>query len=166
MSDLIAFYRGFAPDSEGRWLAEIRAFSDREMELVHDFIQWLFPLREPSQFNPDAPLLTDADVAAFRSDPALREALGRSFARFLAFLGLAIEGDRVVEAPNHADRADVWRSPNHNWLRITRVLASTRMLGLVAESRAFFDFLEGLHESGTSAIDARTFAYWAGTQQI
>jgi Opioid growth factor receptor (OGFr) conserved region len=166
MPDLIAFYRGLAPDSEGRTLDQIRAFSDDEMEDVHDFIQWMFPLREPSRFNPDAPLLTDADVAAFRSDPALREALARSFARFLQFLGLAIEGDRVVEGPDYASKSEVWRYPNHNWLRITRVLASTRMLGLEAESEAFFSFLEGLHKPGKSGIDDRTFAYWAATRRI
>ena len=60
--DLIEFYRGIAPDSEGRTLADLWAFSDDEMEEVHDFIQWMFPLREPSRFNPDAPLLTDEDV--------------------------------------------------------------------------------------------------------
>ena len=69
MSDLIAFYRGLAPDSEGRTLADLWAFSDREMEDIHDFIQWMFPLREPSRFNPDAPLLTAADIAAFQADP-------------------------------------------------------------------------------------------------
>ncbi len=166
MSDLIAFYRGTAPDSEGRTLADLWAFSDREMEDVHDFIQWMFPLREASRFNPDAPLLTDSDVAAFRADPALREALGRSLARFLAFLGLAIEGDGVVEGPDFAAKADVWKYPNHNWLRITRVLACTRMLGLEGESRAFFAFLDGLLQAGKSGIDAHTFAYWAGTQRI
>ena len=128
MSRLVEFYRGVAVGSEGRRLADLWAYSDGEMEDVHDFIQWMFPLREPSRFNPDAPLVTDADIEAFRADPALRDALRRSFGRFLAFLGLAIESGRVVEGPDFARRPEVWRYPNHNWLRITRVLASTRML--------------------------------------
>ena len=160
MSHLIEFYRGLAPDTEGRTLADLWAFSDDEMEEVHDFIQWMFPLREPSRFNPDAPLVTDADVEAFRADPTIRDSLRRSFGRFLAFLGLAIEGARVVKGPDFARKADVWRYPNHNWLRITRVLASTRMLGLEVEGRAFFDFLEALRDGGTSKIDARTFGFW------
>ena len=164
MSNLIAFYRGEVPDSEGRTLAELWSFSDDEMEDVHDFIQWMFPLRDPSRYNPDAPLLTDADVAAFRADPTLREALGRSFARFLAFLGLALDGDRVVPGPDNAAKADVWRFPNHNWLRITRVLACSRMLGLESEGRAFFAYLQAMRDPGRSGIDAHTFAYWAATQ--
>jgi hypothetical protein len=166
MSDLIAFYRGLRTDSEGRSLADLWAFSDAEMEDVHDYIQWLFPLRERSRFNPRAPLLTDADVAAFRSAPALLEALGRSFGRFLAFLGLAYEGGRVVPGADHAARSEVWRYPNHNWLRITRVLTSTRTLGLETESSAFLAFLERLYRGGQSGIDPETFAYWEATARI
>ena len=65
----------------------------------------MFPLREPSRFNPDAPLVTDADVEAFRADPAILEALRRSFGRFLAFLGLAMEGGKVVEGPDFGRKA-------------------------------------------------------------
>ena len=100
MSQLTAFYRGTGTDVEGRTLAEIWAYSDAELEGVHDFIQWLFPLRERSGFNPDAPLLTDADIAEFRADPTLRANLLRSFEVFLAFLGLRFEGGKVAEAPD------------------------------------------------------------------
>jgi hypothetical protein len=55
MSQLTEFYQGTGLDTEGRTLAQIWAFSDEAMEDDHDFIQWLFPLREPSRFNPDAP---------------------------------------------------------------------------------------------------------------
>ena len=97
------------------------------------------------------------DVEAFRADLAIRESLRTIVSeRFLAFLGLAIEGGRVVEGPDFAAKADVWRYPNHNWLRITRVLASTRMLGLEAESGALLDFLRSLRDGGTSRIDAGT----------
>ncbi len=160
MSRLTDFTRGESPDAEGRMISEVWAFSDRELESVHDFIQWLFPLREPSRFNADAPLVYDSDVAAFRADPALRDALLRSFDVYLAFLGLAREGEgegvRVVPAADYDRKKSVFRQPNHNWLRITRVLASTRMLGLENESRAFFAFLETLRDT----IDPTTFRYW------
>ncbi len=159
MSRLTDFYRGTAPDARGRTLAGLWAFSDREMESVHDFIQWTFPLREPSGYNPDAPLVTDADVAEFRADPALQESLGRSFGCFLAFLGLDYREGQVVEAADFFRKRDVWARPNHNWLRITRVLASTRMLGLEAESRAFFACLKSRRDR-EPAIDPTTFRYW------
>jgi hypothetical protein len=44
MSALIDFYRDNGPaGSSGRNLGHILAFSDDQMEEVHDFIQWLFP---------------------------------------------------------------------------------------------------------------------------
>lgn len=159
MSRLTDFYRGQATDSEGRTLAELWAYSDHQLESIHDFIQWMFPLPTPSQFNPDAPLVTPSDIAEFQADPALRANLLRSLDVFLAFLGLRREDDRVVVGPD-LDRRGIFRHSNHNWLRITRVLTSTRLLGLEAESRAFFACLKDLRDSGRAAVTADTFAYW------
>jgi hypothetical protein len=160
MSQLIDFYRGTGRDAQGRTLADIWAYSDDELESVHDFIQWLFPLREPSRFNPDAPLLTDSDIAEFRSSPALRENLLRSLEVFLAFVGLEYKDGSVTKAPDFDIKGEVWQYPNHNWLRITRVLTSTRLLGLEPMSRAFFAFLKGMRDGGRSGIRADTFHYW------
>jgi hypothetical protein len=162
MSRLTEFYRGTAPDTAGRTLEQIQGFSDQRLEAVHDFIQWMFPLRERSQFNPSAPLLTDADVAEFRSDPRLKQNLLRSFEVFLAFLGLTLDDGIVTRAEDFDAKSDVWKFPNHNWLRITRVLASTRILGLESSSLALFGFLRTLKDSRDSGITDDTFAYWAG----
>ena len=48
MSRLLDFYRGLKADTEGRSLKEILAWDEDDLEAVHDFIQWLFPLPEPS----------------------------------------------------------------------------------------------------------------------
>jgi hypothetical protein len=160
MSRLTDFYRGHGIDSRGRTLDDLWNLSDDSLESIHDFIQWMFPLREPSQFNRQAPLLTDADVAAFHAEPGLRENLQRSFEVFLAFLGLNLVNGRVVEAADFDRKRGVFEEPNHNWLRISRVLASTRTLGLVGPSRALFAFLKGLHESSLDTIPAETFGYW------
>ncbi len=161
MTTLLNFYRGAGTDSAGRTLAELWAYSDREMEAVHDFIQWMFPLREPSQFNPDAPLLTAADIQAFQAEPALQAALGRSLERFLAFVGLRIEGSKVVQADDFAAKRSVWTSPNHNWLRISRVLTSARLLGHETTAQAFFQFLDQGKTAGLIRADATTFGYWS-----
>ncbi|GAC1322280.1 MAG: hypothetical protein NVSMB14_16970 [Isosphaeraceae bacterium] len=160
MSRLIDFYRGTATDSAGRSLADIWAYPDARMESVHDFIQWLFPLTEPSRFNPYAPLLTDGEIAEFRSDPELQTNLKRSLDVFLAFLGLRYQDGEVIPAPDFAAKSEIWLSRNHNWMRITRVLASTRLLGLEDRSRAFCEFLKSLKDGGRSAIQDDTFEYW------
>jgi hypothetical protein len=163
MSRLVEFYRGQARDTEGRRLETIWDWDDESLEEVHDFIQWLFPLPEPSNFNADAPLLSAQDIREFRGDPALQARLRHSYERLLTFLGLAPgEDGKVVEAQNFAARApEVWRSPNHNWLRITRILRSLTLLGLEAEARALFDRLDALYRSEKFPIPAGTFGYWA-----
>src|SRR5262245_12275877 len=162
MSRLLDFYRGAAPDVEGRLLSDIWAWGDEELEDVHDFIQWLFPLPEPSQFNADAPLLTPDDIEAFHADPALRANLRRSFGRILTFLGLERkESGEVVEGPNFAARApDVWARPNHNWLRITRILRSLSLLGLRPEAEALYARLASFRGERRFPIREDTFRYW------
>lgn len=98
-------------------------------------------------------------MAEFHANPPLRENLRRSFTRFLAFLGLGVDGGRIIETEEF-DRNGVFQGTNHNWLRITRVLTSTRTLGLEAESLAFFAFLKLLREEGESGITTDTFRYW------
>lgn len=162
MSQLIDFYRGESTDSAGRFLRDIWSWNDVAWEEVHDFIQWLFPLPEPSRFNADAPLVSQEDIAAFRSDRVLQSNLRKSFARALAFLGLALAEDgAIVEGANFSARiAEVWAAPNHNWLRITRILRSLRILGLKAESEELYSRLEEFHHSGRFRIAADTFRYW------
>ncbi len=167
MSRLVEFYRGTGTDSEGRRLDAILSWGDGRLEAVHDFIQWLFPLPEPSRFNPDAPLLTDDDIAAFRNEPQLRANLRRSFGRILSFLGLAETGTgEVGEASNFASRApDVWDEPNHNWLRITRILRCLSLLGLGNEAQALYRRLKELRAGGGFPIDDETFRYWTDAVQ-
>jgi hypothetical protein len=162
MSQLLDFYRGDATDSEGRWLRDLWTWDDNSLEAVHDFIQWLFPLPEPSQFNPDAPLLTPADIAAFRADKGLRANLRRSFELILTFLGLTRAKDgTIAEGPNFTSRAaDVWTMPNHNWLRITRILRSLTLLGLESDAQALYACLHGFYQSRRFPIPEMTFRYW------
>jgi hypothetical protein len=164
MSRLLDFYRGGGTDTEGRFLKDILGWDDGVFEEVHDFVQWLFPLPEPSRFNPDAPLLTADDIAAFRGDPSLRAALERSFVRFLSFLGLSLASDgTVAEGPNFATRVgDAWACPNHNWLRVSRVLRSLRLLGLEGRAGAFYAWLDTAYRSRRFPIPADTFGYWTG----
>ncbi len=162
MSQLTDFYRGTAPDSEGRRLQEIWSWSDDDLEVVHDHIQWLFPLPEPSQYNPDAPLLTEQDISTFRGDEAMQANLRKSFERILPFLGLTLTNSGVViEGPNFSTRrGDVWGAPNHNWLRISRILRSLTLLGLASEAQTLYRWLDATYSSRRFPITAETFQFW------
>jgi hypothetical protein len=160
VSQLLDFYRGEGTDAGGRRLDDILAWRDNMLEAVHDFIQWLFPLPEPSRFNPDAPLLTPDDIAAFRRDPALRANLRRSFERILTFLGLQLRDDGKVVEGDFVRIEQVFGYQNHNWLRVTRILRSLRLLGLEDESQALYRRLTDLRNRRRFPIDMETFRYW------
>lgn len=71
-SPLVEFYLGHSTAGVG-WHADIVGrWTDEEWEMHHEFIQWLFPLKTPSAFNPDAPLLTDEDIEEFKNRPCCK----------------------------------------------------------------------------------------------
>jgi hypothetical protein len=166
VSRLTDFYRCETTDIEGRRIEEIWGWSDDELEVVHDFAQWLFPLPEPSMYNPDAPRLSREDIAIFREDPTLQANVRKSLKRILTFLGLVMTGSQVVEGPNFSERAAVvWHAPNHNWLRVTRILRSLMLLGLEKEAGALYRWLDATYASRRFPITAETFAYWAAAEE-
>jgi hypothetical protein len=140
---IVAFYEGSGRDDRGRSLEDVLRFDDGALEYTHDFIQWLFPLRDRSGANPTAPRLDDPTVAAFRARPELRAALRRSYDRMLAFY-----------------KADPgWITPgNHNHLRLTRMILSLRTLGLDAEAQELFRFIT--EASARGGVTNETLRYW------
>ncbi len=160
---IVAFYAG-GPDASGRRLARILAWDDERLEAVHDYIQWLFPTRQPSGVNPLAPLVTAATVQAFERDESLRGRLHEAFDRMLLFYGLTRRGDRVAIEPSRFDaRARVWLQPgNHNHLRLTRIMESLATLGLRAEALALQRCLLEDICKGPSAgsVSPRTAGFW------
>ncbi|HEY7236794.1 MAG TPA: opioid growth factor receptor-related protein [Gemmatimonadaceae bacterium] len=143
-SPLVQFYEGIATDDRGRRLEDIWRFSDEELEDVHDYIQWLFPLTERSAFNPDAPILDEPTIQKFRTDAALRRQLERSYQRMREF---------------YANLQ--WVTPgNHNYLRLTRILKSLTLLGLGERAAELLVWLEGIYAEHEGAIGPRTLAFW------
>ena len=161
---LVEFYSGRAPDHAGRFLHEIQQWPDDRLEDVHDFIQWLFPLTEPSPINPLAPVVDQETIKAFAAQPELCRNLETSFLRMLRFYGLEmpLEGQPPVQrAVNFAERARNWLHPgNHNHLRITRILKSLTLLGLKQEAAAFLKCLEGIYADTPGGISAISMGFW------
>src|SRR5690348_15032928 len=82
---IIGYFSGKAPDDRGRYLRDIQQWPDERLEAVHDFIQWMFPLEEPSPVNPDAPVLDADTIAEIRARPELQAAVRGSFERMRRF---------------------------------------------------------------------------------
>jgi hypothetical protein len=159
MSEIVEFYSGRKKDIQGRSIEDVWAYSDRQLEAVHNYIQWLFPLWTLGVAP--APLLDEETIAAFRAGPELRERLLRSFDMMLAFYGLRREGTEVVRGEEFPRKARNWLTPhNHNFLRITRILTCLRALGLETWSQAFFRCLEGIYGEWPNVIGAESMHYW------
>jgi hypothetical protein len=161
---LTRFFAG-GEDDQGRTFDEILGWDDAHLEMVHDYIQWIFPLPERSGANPWAPVLDAASIAAIRGNAKMQAWLRAAFERMLAFYGFALDDDVVVEGPRFASAARKWlHVGNHNHLRLTRMLRSLRVLGLERESAALWEALRALYErdraAGRRAITEETFEFW------
>jgi hypothetical protein len=166
-SELIAFYRGDGRDHRGRSLSDIQQFDFDELELNHDYIQWLFPLPEPSGASAFAPLLSGDDIQRFQSDESLRIRLRRSFEIMLRFFGLELSHAsgagplNVVTSTSFEERRQVWlHVGSHNFLRITRILRSLSLLGCSRDAAAFLEYLESLYARVPDAIGETPIGYW------
>ena len=164
-SRLLEFYRGHGRDHRGRLLSHILGFDLDELESHHDYIQWLFPLPEPSGANASAPLLSKEDMAAFDTDDSLRGALVRSLELMLQFYGLKVAARgpdvSVARDGDFDQRSRLWLTTgNHNFLRISRMLRSLWLLGLDSHAVAFLECLEGIYAENPMTIGSTTIGYW------
>jgi hypothetical protein len=164
-SRLVEFYRGHGRDHRGRLLSHILGFDLDELESHHDYIQWLFPLPEPSGANASAPLLSKEDMTAFDTDDSLRRALVQSLELMLQFYGLKISARgsdvSVARGADFDERSRLWLTTgNHNFLRISRMLRSLWLLGLESHAVAFLECLEGIYAENPMTIGSTTIGYW------
>jgi hypothetical protein len=159
---IVEFYSG-GVDAAGRRLDEILNWDDDRLEDVHDYIQWIFPTRQPSGVNPFAPLVTDVTSKAFAADAALRAKLRESLDRMLAFYGLRRHDGRIeIDDARFPARSANWlRAFNHNHLRLTRMMDSLAALGLREDARALQRCLiEDVAPIAGDRVSARTGDFW------
>jgi Opioid growth factor receptor (OGFr) conserved region len=156
---LLAFYRHQAPDDRGRTLDDVRALDLKELERVHDYIQWLFPLDTPSGANPSAPTLTPDTIATFRDDPALQNELLISLGVMLRFYSLPLPTPYPL-APIPSAITEWFRPGNHNFLRLTRIMRSLTLLGLRGHAATLLDQLEQLCKNHPSIVGDLTITHW------
>lgn len=163
---IIRFYSEQDPDACGRKIEEVWRWDHARLEVIHDYIQWLFPLREKSRFNPNAPVLTQETIDAFRRSATLQMRLRRSLILMLGFYGLQLS--ELTNGTVHISRAQDFTTKSHNWLtrgnhnhlRLTRMIGSTKMLGLEACSFALFKCLAQIYEDYPEPISEETYRHW------
>ena len=135
------------PDFKNRFLNDIWNFSDEDIEHTHDFIQLLFPLNEQSNSVFHGHYLnTNSAIISIQSNDLAKSNIVKSSKWFLGFL----------------ERNAHWRRRHdHNYLRVTRVIKSLRLLVSDEEADAFYKlFLELLDEKHKTKINPLTLSCW------
>ena len=142
---IVSFLEGKTPDHRGRMLAILLQQSDHEAEATHDYIQWLFPLDEPSRSVNGAPVLTELEIDEIRQGSLAQANLANSARWFLGFL----------ERNNH------WITKyNHNHLRITRVIKSLRLLASDEAADEFRNKVLAAAGDKLNLVDQKARGFW------
>ncbi len=143
---VVMFLEGEGTDARGRTVFDVLAMDDVALERTHDFIQWLFPLPEPSAAVPDSPVLTPGDIQAIRVSELAPIALAGGTDRMTAFYQTTHD----------------WLMPNdHNHRRITRIIRSLRLLQGDEAADAFRNAILARVEATRAPVSARSRGYWA-----
>lgn len=122
MTPIVAFYKGEGTDAQGRHLSDYLHFTHEEMENIHDWVQWAFPLPEPSKAQPQSPVLTQEDLDVFRTQSTLQQKAKALADYYLDFL---------------RETTDWRKDRDHNHLRITRVLRFLSLIGYPLKAMTF-----------------------------
>jgi len=145
VTEIVSFLEGKTPDYRGRTFAMLLQQSDHQAETTHDYIQWMFPLDEPSRSVNGVPVLNELDIEEIRQSSLAQANLAKSTSWFLGFL----------------ERNDHWIIKyNHNHLRITRVIKSLRLLASDKAADEFRDKVLALAGDNLNLVDQKARGFW------
>jgi hypothetical protein len=159
-SKIIKFYEKRATDNYGRSLEEMQHYNYEQLEDIHNYIQWMFPLRKKSSVNLSAPTLKDTDIEYIKNSKTIKNNIFVSTLVITDFWGIGKEftENRYFIKSN---RVKLWVTPsNHNFLRVTRVLRSLVLFDVKDEAVALLKCLEEIKNNGNQNIIGDSFKYW------
>lgn len=149
-------------DNCQRTLDQTLLWDDEMLEHTHDFIQWWFPLDEPSAFNSHAPVVSRAEFEELGGGKRVKAGVERTIHRMFRFYGLCRDLSGLIEKSDDWDRrSQNWASrQSHNDLRITRILKSLCLLGYRADAEALLVALEEIIKKERDQSDQVPLGFW------
>lgn len=168
IDELKRFYRNETINTESLYLSDMWNMSDISKERMHDYIQWMLPTNQKSEFNRRAPVLTKNDIEIMKTDNMIMSNHRKSVSVFLEFLGLVLSDDDTVQfGPKFEYKSMNWlKRKNHNYKRITRLLTFLRLFGFDNIAASLMNMLTGLYRGYKDEIGENTYSYWQEAMQI
>lgn len=159
-NDVVGFYLEESTGPYGLGINAILHFDDALLEQGHNYIQWLFPLPDKSERVQNAPVLDDFQIKQFQDTPAIKAKMEESLSVMLAFYGLRLNDDATITIESK-DKVEAWVTPrNHNFLRITRIIRSLRIVGLDGLARAVMNAALEVADLFPDIISETTRQFW------
>ncbi|KAI1780319.1 opioid growth factor receptor conserved domain-containing protein [Hypoxylon cercidicola] len=176
MQTLVNFYDPYiqGKNTEGRTLDYILSQPDAWLERTHNFIQWLFPLPRPSQYNPTAPLLDRATAEYMGEHPRFQEQLRLSVIRMMWFYGFQVQFDpahnisfQVAEDPVTLENPyrRWFKRQDHNHLRISRMIKSLRYFDMQEEAIIVYSAFVSINEQWGLLVPDPTVRRWTDASE-
>jgi hypothetical protein len=160
----LAFYRNEEKGKNGFLIDDILNFKESEVEGHHNFIQFLFPTYQRSNYCSYAPLLNAEIVQAFLTDSSLRAKQQEALALMVDHYGLKLDlhTGKVSINPSTfaAKQHNFFINGSHNLLRITRILSSLTSLGQPELAVEFYNCLKRLSEGPIPKLKKTLGQYW------
>lgn len=162
---LLKFFRNEEPDTEGRMIEDILRFTPDEIERIHNFIQWIFPTRNASAINPNAPLVTSEFEEAFLKDELAQKNYCRTCRLYLNYIGFDCQGCTCAIKRKKQSETRFYNLPHHNLLRISRVLNSLKETGHKECSSKLYELMmKDLQEIPDAEVNEQTLRIWKSIQ--
>lgn len=143
-NEILDFLRIKIKNVENLALDDMHEFPHKQLESKHDYIQWMFPTRQQSRYNTEAPIVTDEIAEKMAKDEKIIKNAKKSFDVMLNFYGLQYKDGRISKAENFEERANNWipGGYDHNHSRLSRIIESLQLFGLKEEAKALFNCLK------------------------
>lgn len=141
-------------------IGEVLNYSDVQLENNHKYIQYVFPLKERSLYNIQAPVLTDKEIEWIKSSKGVvaRVNMVTMLRKMLQFYGFTSDFEK---AEDYEQRSKNWITPyNHNYKRITRILKCLRLCDLDYFASQFYNLLCTIYMENQEIIGETSFQYW------
>lgn len=163
--DFVSFFEGTGTDDKGRYIYEIKNYSDEYLEKSHDIIQRIFPLKERSRAQPDSPVITEDQINNIKKSKEAMLNFIDVIHRMMWFYGFST---KMIDGKIHFVYSHEWDEKkkklltprNHNYLRITRIMKCCCLLGLNDVSIALMALLDDIYNDNKNMIGIQTYYFW------